>query len=135
MLNMATRAETSRNGTMAEQRSWPTWLSAASLFGAIAASSCCLVPLVLFLVGISGAWISNLTALAPCQPYFVAFTLACLGGGFALLERKPNWGAACVEGSACASPTSSRIARIALWSASVLIAVALLFPYAAKFLL
>lgn len=131
---MQTRAETSRDGIIKRQGSSTTFLSAGSVVGAIAASSCCLVPLVLFLVGISGAWISNLTALAPYQPYFVAFTLACLGGGVALAYRNPN-GAACGEGSVCVSPASSRIARIALWTASVLLAAALLFPYAAKFLL
>jgi mercuric ion transport protein len=49
------------------------------ILGAIAASSCCILPLVLFSLGISGAWIGNLTALAPYQPYFIAATLACLG--------------------------------------------------------
>ena len=51
------------------------------ILGAIAASSCCIAPLVLFSLGISGAWIGNLTALAPYQPYFIAATLACLGYG------------------------------------------------------
>jgi len=32
---------------------------------AAAASSCCILPLALFTVGISGAWIANLTALEP----------------------------------------------------------------------
>jgi MerT mercuric transport protein len=41
------------------------------ILGAIAASSCCIAPLVLFSLGISGAWIGNLTALAPYQPYFI----------------------------------------------------------------
>ncbi|WP_342634038.1 mercuric transporter MerT family protein [Mesorhizobium waimense] len=40
-------------------------LVAGGLLGALAASSCCIVPLVLFSLGIGGAWISNLTALAP----------------------------------------------------------------------
>jgi mercuric ion transport protein len=44
-------------------------MAIGGLFGAIAASSCCIVPLVLFSLGISGAWIANLTALAPYQPY------------------------------------------------------------------
>jgi mercuric ion transport protein len=36
--------------------------------GALAASSCCLLPLTLFSLGISGAWIANFTRLAPYQP-------------------------------------------------------------------
>lgn len=132
--SMTTLVETRRSEITAQQRSSTALLSAGSLVGAIAASSCCLVPLVLFLVGISGAWISNLTALAPYQPYFLALTLACLVGGFVGVYRKPK-AVACVEGSFCASPASDRTARIALWSATFLVAAALFFPYGAKFLL
>ena len=69
------------------------------ILGAIAASSCCIAPLVLFSLGISGAWIGNLTALAPYQPYFIAATLACLGYGYWLVYRRKK--IACAEG-ACA---------------------------------
>src|SRR6266851_5223734 len=56
-------------------------LAAGGVLGALAASSCCIVPLVLFSLGVSGAWIGNLTRLAPYQPYFIAATAACLGYG------------------------------------------------------
>lgn len=103
-------------------------ISVGSVLGAIAASSCCVVPFVLFTLGISGAWISNLTALAPYQPIFVAFTLACLAGGFFTLYRKRK--AACADDSYCARPASDRVAKAALWSATVLVGAALAFPYA-----
>ncbi len=51
-------------------------VATGGILGAIAASSCCIAPLVLFSLGSSGAWIGNLTALAPYQPYFIAATLA-----------------------------------------------------------
>ena len=38
---------------------------------AILASACCVGPLVLLSVGISGAWIANLTALEPYRPIFI----------------------------------------------------------------
>ena len=38
------------------------------LAGAFLASACCIVPLVLVTLGISGAWIGNLTALEPYKP-------------------------------------------------------------------
>ena len=41
------------------------WAAAGGMLGALAASSCCILPLALFTLGISGAWIANLTALAP----------------------------------------------------------------------
>ncbi|MFC3004029.1 mercuric transporter MerT family protein [Falsiroseomonas tokyonensis] len=109
-------------------------LATAGLLAALGASSCCLLPLGLFLVGVSGAWISNLTVLAPYQPVFVAVTLACLAGGFYGVYRKPK-AAACAEGSYCARPASDRIAKVALWSAAALVAAALAFPYAASILL
>ena len=67
------------------------------ILGAIAASSCCIAPLVLFSLGISGAWIGNLTALAPYQPYFIAATLACLGYGYWLVYRRKK--IACADGA------------------------------------
>src|SRR3546814_5428472 len=41
------------------------WVAAGALIGAGLASACCVVPLLLVMLGISGAWIANLTALEP----------------------------------------------------------------------
>src|SRR5260221_10092476 len=56
--------------------------AAGGLLGALAASSCCILPLVLFSLGVSGAWIGNFTQLAPYQPYFIAATIGFLGCGY-----------------------------------------------------
>jgi mercuric ion transport protein len=104
------------------------------LAAAIGASSCCLLPLGLFLVGISGAWIRNLTVLAPYQPIFLAVTVACLAGGFIAVYRKPQ-AADCTEGSYCASPASNRVVKVALWGTAALVVAAIAFPYAASVLL
>jgi mercuric ion transport protein len=98
-------------------------LAAGSLIGAMLASSCCIVPLVLLTLGVSGAWISNLTALAPYQPLFLLATFGFLGAGFWKVYRKPK--AECAEGSYCASPASDRVAKAALWSATALVLAAL----------
>ena len=112
----------------------PQGLAAAgSLLGATGASACCIVPLVLFALGASGAWIGTLTALAPYQPIFVGVTLAFLAAGFWMVYRRPK--AACAEGSACARPVPGGIVKIALWSATALVAAALAFPYVAPWLL
>ena len=50
------------------------WLAAGGIIGAIVASSCCILPLVLVLAGVSGAWIGSLTALDPYKPYFIVVT-------------------------------------------------------------
>lgn len=95
------------------------------ILGAMAASSCCVAPLVLFSLGISGAWIANLTALAPYQPYFIAATLACLGYGYWLVYRPSK--VACAEGSACARALPNHIVKAGLILATVLVAGAMAF--------
>src|SRR5260370_5985166 len=62
-------------------------MAAGGLLGALAASSCCILPLALFGLGVSGAWIGNFTRLAPYQPWFIAATLAFLGYGYWLGYR------------------------------------------------
>src|SRR5215472_12385037 len=59
----------------------PVLMAAGGLLGALAASSCCILPLFLFALGVSGAWIGNFTQLAPYQPYFITATLLFLSVG------------------------------------------------------
>ncbi|HEV2545721.1 MAG TPA: mercuric transporter MerT family protein [Stellaceae bacterium] len=108
---------TSRNAGLA---------SIGGIAAAIAAASCCAVPFALFTLGISGAWIGNLTALEPYQPIFAAVAMGFLGYGFYHVYRKPK--AACAEDSHCAKPSSGRVTKIGLWTAIVLVVVALGFP-------
>ena len=107
--------------------------AAGGLLGAIAASSCCVVPLVLFSLGVSGVWIGNLAALAPYQPIFVVITLGFLGYGYYLVYRKPK--AASAGDKPCTRPRRDRSVKIALWVATVLVAAAMAFPYYAPLLL
>ena len=62
-------------------------MAAGGLLGALAASSCCILPLAMFGLGVSGAWIGNLTQLAPYQPYFIAATTAFHTSVSALLRE------------------------------------------------
>jgi mercuric ion transport protein len=101
-------------------------LSVGSILAALGTGACCVVPFALFTLGIGGAWISNLTALVPYQPIFAAITFGFLGYGFYLVYRKPK--VACPDGSYCAKPSSGRIAKIGLWTATVLVIIALGFP-------
>ncbi|MCC7241497.1 MAG: mercury transporter MerT [Acidobacteria bacterium] len=86
---------------------------AGGIAGAILASSCCIVPLALVTLGIGGAWVSRLTALAPDKPYFLAGTAALLGIGFWRVYGRPA--PACVPGTLCAVPSSRRFTKAALW--------------------
>lgn len=103
------------------------------VLGAILASSCCIAPLALFSLGISGAWIANLTALAPYQPYFIAATVAFLGYGYWLVFRPRK--AACAEDAACAKPLPNRVVRAGLFLATVLVASAIAFDLLAPLIL
>lgn len=102
-------------------------LSVGGIVAGLAAASCCVVPFALFLAGISGAWIGNLTALEPYRLYFASFGLACIALGFYRVYRKPA--AACAEDSYCARPVSERIAKIGLWTATVIVIIAIASPY------
>jgi mercuric ion transport protein len=101
-------------------------MSLGGILAALGAASCCVVPFALFTLGVSGAWISNLTALEPYQPLFAAATFGFLGYGFHLVYRKPEIG--CADGSYCAAPRSGRVAKFGLWTATVLVLIALGFP-------
>ena len=97
--------------------------------GAVAASSCCILPLLLFTMGIGGAWIGNLTALAPYEPIFVAPTLGFLGTGYYLVYRKPA--TACAEEAVCRRPLPNRIVKLTLWVSTLLVVAAIAFRYGA----
>lgn len=103
------------------------------ILGAIAASSCCILPLVLFSLGVSGAWIGNLTALAPFQPYFIAATIAVLGYGYWLVYRSRRM--ACADGAACARPMPNRLVLSGLILATTLVVTALGFNFLAPIFL
>ncbi|TAJ33930.1 mercuric transporter MerT family protein [Bosea sp. (in: a-proteobacteria)] len=101
-------------------------MSLGGILAALGTGACCVLPFALFALGIGGAWISNLTALYPYQPIFAAVTFGFLGYGFYLVYLKPK--VACAEGPNCAKPSSGRAAKIGLWTATVLVFVALGFP-------
>lgn len=104
-----------------------------SLIAAIGTLSCCVVPLALFSLGVSGAWIGNLTALSPYQPYFVGAALLFLGIGFWRVYRSQK--IECAEGTYCARPRSRRLIKAALWFAVVLVFAAIAFNVAAPYFL
>ncbi len=103
-------------------------LAAGGILGALGASACCIVPLILFSLGISGAWISNLTALSPYKPIFITITLGFLAYGYWLVYRTPR---ACADGAACARPLPNRLVKSALWAATFLIVLALFWKWIA----
>jgi mercuric ion transport protein len=117
---------------IADSRRRQGLMAAGGLLGALAASSCCILPLILFGLGVSGAWIGNFTQLAAYQPYFIAATLAFLGYGYWLVYRSST--RACTEGEACARRLSSRIVKTSLILATILVVAALGLDFIAPLL-
>ncbi|PCI88797.1 MAG: mercury transporter MerT [Hyphomicrobiales bacterium] len=103
-------------------------IAAGGILGAIAASTCCIVPLILFSVGVSGAWIGNLTALEPYKPIFITITFGLLAYGYWVVYRKPR---VCVDGEVCARPLPNRLVKISLWSATILTFIATFWTWIA----
>ena len=106
---------------------------AGGLLGGLAASSCCILPLALFGLGVSGAWIGNFTRLAPYQPWFIAATMAFLGYGYWLVYRSSRL--ACADGEACARPLPNRTVKVGLVLATILVIAALGFDFVAPLFL
>jgi len=83
---------------------------AGGVMGAVAASTCCMLPLLLFTVGASGSWIGTLVRLAPYQPYFIAVAIAYLGCGYWLLRRSSSQKCA----AACSTRSEGKFVNPAL---------------------
>src|SRR5258708_26874538 len=90
--------------------------AAGGVLGALAASSCCMLPLLLFTLGASGPWIGTLVRLAPYQPYFIAVAIACLGCGYWLLHRSSKHKCA----AACSTRSASKLVNFAVVVATIL---------------
>jgi mercuric ion transport protein len=118
---------TSQNTPIQEPRDRKGLVATGGVVGAILASACCIGPLVLVTLGISGAWIGTLTKLEPYKPYVAAITLGILAIGFWQVYFTPKKD--CAEDSYCANPKSTLITQIALWAATVLVIAALTIDY------
>lgn len=99
---------------------------AAGGIAALLASACCLGPLVLITLGVSGAWIANLTALEPYRPIFIALALVAMFFAWRRIYRPQEQ---CQPGEMCAVPQVRTAYKVIFWGVSVLILIALLFPY------
>lgn len=98
------------------------------ILGAIAASACCLLPLVLTLLGVSGAWMSSLRALEAYQPYFIALAVGALGYGFYQVYWKSR--RACAEGASCAKPVLPHyVVKTGLWFGATVVLAVVTFSY------
>lgn len=110
----------------------PSWTQLGAVLAATGASLCCVVPLLLVLLGIGGAWAGSLTALAPYHPFFAAIAISLLVlAGWQLYRRNDR----CDAARTCAAPAVQRRQRQIFWLVTVTVALLLSFPYYAPALL
>lgn len=95
---------------------------------ALLASGCCVAPLLLALVGISGAWISQMRRLEPYSAALIALSIGALAlAGWRLYRRPVTNDAGCtIDDAACG--VVNRAARRWFWLVAVLTAIPVLVP-------
>ena len=92
---------------------------------ALAASACCIGPLVFTLLGAGALSTASLT-LVPYRPWFIGATALILGVGFYGAYRPVR--TACAPDGSC-TPSSPRTRRVVMWIAAAIAALLVAFPY------
>ena len=92
---------------------------------AFGASSCCALPFALFSLGVGGAWVGNLTAMMIYRPFFIGFGLCFLAAGYWQVFKRPVLS----SGEVCITPFSQRINQTVVILASLLMLIAIAWPY------
>lgn len=105
-------------------------LVALAVLSSIVASSCCVLPLVLVLMGIGGAWMVNLTSLQPVTPVFMVIALGTLAWAGYLVFRPET---ACVYPEEISCAGTRRLTRRVFFGGAAFIALLLLFPFFAPY--
>ncbi len=98
----------------------------SSLLAALGMTSCCILPLGLAMMGVTGTFIGALSQLKVYQPWLLGFAAFSLAWGFWRAYR-PLPPDACT--GACASGARRRLTRIVLWAALALVIFTQLFTY------
>ncbi|SDV51498.1 mercuric transporter MerT family protein [Chitinasiproducens palmae] len=102
------------------------WPLLGAALAALLASTCCLGPLLLVLLGLGGAWLAHLSALAPYQPFFVAAALLALA---VATPRLFGRAARCAPDQSCASPPVRRVGRVGYVLVVLLLLIVLTTPW------
>ena len=103
-------------------------LLVAGGLAAILASACCLGPLILIALGVSGAWIANLTILEPYRPVAAGVAIVALFFAWPRIWRPA---VTCAPAVACAVPQVKRAYKLLFGVVVALVVIALGFPYVA----
>lgn len=102
-------------------------LETGAVGSAIAASICCLGPLLLAVLGVGGG--ALFLKFEPYQSHFAVMTVLLLGAAFYFAYRK-RASEECDAGSVCAQPLAKR--RVGLWIATGIVAILTALSYLAQ---
>ena len=109
---------TSRNG----------FLNLGTILAAVAASMCCILPVVVAVLGVGSAALG--AKLEPYRPWMMLLSFGFLAFAF-YREYRPR---ECEPGDACAVPANRRRQRIFLWVVAIAALILMAFPYYAEYL-
>lgn len=97
-------------------------ISAAAGIGAIAVSSCCVLPLALAVAGIGSGWLGDLEAFAAYRPAILGLAgVALVAAWVAFVRRKPA--PACAADGTCAAPSRRWLTGSMLVLATTIVAL------------
>ena len=96
------------------------------LLAAVGAGLCCVGPFLLLSIGVSGAWIANLTLLEPYRPIFIVAVIGMfLWGGWKIYRPVED----CAPGTLCAIPVVRVRRKIIFWFALAIAISLAMSPY------
>ena len=98
----------------------------SSLLAALGMTSCCILPLGLAMMGVTGTFIGTLSQLKLYQPWLLGFATLSLAWGFWRAYR-PLPAGSC--SGTCATAERRRMTRIVLWVALGIVIFTQLFTY------
>jgi len=101
------------------------------LLAGLTASACCAGPLILLMLGISGSWIGNLSALEPYRPFFIVLAVVFLGLAYRKIFIQPK---ICSTDAVCATQEGKRSQQIIFWVTALTVMLSISFPWYAPFL-
>ena len=91
----------------------------------IAASLCCVGPLVVLMLGMGGAWVSNLTAMEPYRPVFIGLSLLALFYAYRTIFTQED----CDDGKVCAATPVRTSYKVMFWLVVTMVMISVVSPY------
>ncbi len=104
------------------KKSTHSWTLAGGVLAGVAASLCCIGPLVSLTLGL-GSFAAS-TFFAQWRPWLLGLTFVLLGGAWYLTYRRPKMD--CADGSCARLP--GKAARASLWIGTIVALAAAIYP-------